>query len=89
MTVDDDEHAEHDESDEANDLAYRFIDDLCSDRPLSANRSPMVMLRALGIIVTNIAQTFEIGLDHALAIVEKEACDLDRFCREEQGEDLH
>jgi hypothetical protein len=47
------------------------------------------MLRALGIIVTNIAQTFEIALDHALAIVEKEARDLDRFCREEQGEDLH
>jgi hypothetical protein len=85
MRVDDDEYAEHDESDEANDLAYRFIDDLCSDRPLSPNRSPMVMLRALGIIVTNNAQTF----DHALAIVEQEARDLDRFCREEHGEDLH
>jgi hypothetical protein len=87
MTIADDD--ERDEDNEANDLAYRFIDDLCSDRPMSPNKHPLVMLRALGIIVTNIAETFEIGLDDALAIVGKEARELERFCREAEGEDMN
>jgi hypothetical protein len=72
------------------DLANEFIDTLCSDKenPFLPNKSPLVMLRALGNCACQISETFKIDLDDALAIIAKEARALEQYCREIEDEHL-
>jgi hypothetical protein len=84
MTNDDDEFIA------SYDLGHRFIDELCSspENPGRSNKPPRVILRALGVAACNVSLAFKISLDDALVIVAKEARALEKFCREESGEDF-
>jgi hypothetical protein len=67
----------------ASELGHQFIDELCSSSPLIPSQPPLVMLKALGVILANIAlvKGFGIGVDEGLAIVGRHAHDLYEECR--------
>jgi hypothetical protein len=77
-----------DEFFESLDLAHQFIDEFCSDAPLMPSKGPATILRALGHIAYEVSDTFKISLEDALAIIDRDARDLGRRCREIDGEDL-